>query len=137
MNILRLTLDGKPIPKERSRKGVSKYGKEIWYNPQSDLENRIKNKIRKQLPEEFLIIPAKKPIKIHIMFFFNPVKSEKKVKEYDPFCKKGDIDNIIKFYTDSMNKIIYYDDCQIYSVMSEKRYTYGDQRTEIEVIWDE
>lgn len=131
MNTLNITIPGKPVGKARSRKG--KYGQ--LYNPQEDIMNRMTTILKRQLPKGFIVIPKTVPVKINFTFLFNPVKSEKKVVEYQEYVKKPDLDNLEKMYSDIMSKIVFYDDNQVYASSSEKRYTLTDARTEIEVIW--
>lgn len=131
MNILHITIPGKPIAKQRARK--KKHN--VWYNPQSDIMNQIKLLIKNQLPDNFKMIPKGNPVKLDFMFFFNPIKSQKKINEFDPYIKKPDIDNLSKFILDIMSKIVFYDDNQCYCQGAEKRYTLKNARTEVEIIW--
>lgn len=52
-----------------------------------------------------------------------------------PYLKKrGDRDNCDKFSLDSGNKLLWYDDAQVYDGRLTKYYAMNP-RTEIEVIW--
>lgn len=131
MNILNITIPGKPIAKQRARKGAYN----IWYNPQADIMNSIKRTMKYQLPDNFKMIPKNIPVQINLIFCFNPTKSQKKINEFEPYIKKPDIDNLSKFILDIMSKIIFHDDNQCYCQGAEKRYTLKNARTEVEVIW--
>ena len=50
--------------------------------------------------------------------------------------KKPDIDNCIKFVLDSLNKIYWKDDAQVYFVTASKHYTDNDPRTEIRLNYE-
>lgn len=137
-NIINLTIPGQPIAKQRSRKG--KY--DNWYNPQSDIMFQIEKEIKKQLPEGWETIHKGVPIKCNLIFFFGLPKailnSKKKIKNFEdddiPCLNKKDVDNLIKFVWDCMNKVIWHDDNQVYSTLTEKYYSVNP-RTEIEVIF--
>jgi len=127
-NSISFIVQGNPIPKQRSRKGA--YGN--WYNPQSTEMNIFKRIIKNQLPEKWEIIPAKKPIQCDISFFFEINKTN--ISEGDPYVLKKDRDNLDKFVLDSLSKIVYYDDCQVYCGWIEKVYS-KIPRTEIKIQW--
>ena len=50
--------------------------------------------------------------------------------------KKPDIDNLEKFVLDSLNKVMWKDDSQVFSVVKSKSYTLQDPRTEIKIEYD-
>lgn len=130
-----LIIQGEPIAKTRARK-TRRSGK--WYNPQTEIMNIIKKQITDQLPDGF---PIKKgiPVKCIVYAFFRPPKAKKQILyENDdvPCLNKKDFDNIAKLYTDTMNKIVYYDDNQIYSGTCEKYYSLKP-RVEIKLSWQE
>jgi len=130
-NFLNINIPGKPIGKQRARKG--KYG--TWYNPQSDLVAITKNIIKNQLPENFKYISKNVPVIINICFYFKPTKSQKKIQNFDPYLKKCDVDNLSKFYLDCMSKLVFYDDNQVFSQKLLKQYYLPKEYTLIEIIW--
>ena len=87
------------------------------------------------MPDDFKIVPKEIPVELELSFMFNPVDSEKKVKELDPYIKKPDVDNLEKLVFDVLSKIVFYDDNQVSKNVSEKYYTLGDPRTEIIIKW--
>jgi Holliday junction resolvase RusA-like endonuclease len=138
MNVLNLILHDKPIGKQRSRKGRAGN----WYNPQANIMQVMKNEIKKQLPENFVMIDQHVPVIVNITWFFKPNKSESTKKFLDliknedyAYTKKPDRDNNDKFVLDLMSKIIMYDDNQVYGGSLYKFYTPNNPRTEIEIIW--
>lgn len=137
-NSLIIIIPGTPIAKMRSRKGM--YGN--WYNPQSDIMGRIQRIIKDQLPESFMMIPKGTPVIINTTWFFLPAKNQqtkkflKQIQNEDyPYLLKKDRDNLDKFVLDSMNKIVFYDDCQVYGGSIYKYYTHDNPRTEVEILW--
>lgn len=120
-----LEIPGKPKAKQRSRKGA--FGN--WYNPQSKDMQETERIIKKQFP--FDPIPAGIPVQVLVTAWFNRPKGK---KEY--IClNKMDIDNIAKYILDSMNKIVYYDDNQVYNLHIKKLYSEAEPRTEVEIEW--
>ena len=79
------------------------------------------------------------PLEVHIEFFKKVPKSytkkDKKAIEdgYKQFISKPDIDNLIKSILDGLNGIAYEDDSQIVKVNATKKYTFQEERAEIEV----
>ena len=139
-NILKITIEGQPSPKQRSRMGINKR----WYNPQSDFMNILKRNIKQQLPEKWIIIKKNVPVICNITFFFKPSDTEFKKKNFVdliadecyPYIKKKDRDNLDKLILDCMSKIVFYDDAQVYGGELWKYYSMNP-RTEIEVEWNE
>ena len=63
--------------------------------------------------------PFKGPLRVNMVFVFEPVKA--KQKEYPGFhIKKPDGDNILKFFLDAGNGILWNDDKQIVSLSGVK-----------------
>lgn len=136
-NSLKIIIAGQPQAKQRSRKGVHNN----WYNPQADEMESVKKQIKRQLPEEFIMIGKKIPVIVNSYFFFYPAKTyatKKFLKEIEdddiPHVKKKDRDNLDKFFLDCMSGIMFYDDCQVYGGEIFK-YWSSNPRTEIEVMW--
>lgn len=128
-NIINLTIAGIPQAKIRSRKGSQGH----WYNPQSDLMYRISREIKNQLPDHWIPIQKGIPVSCSILAFF-PFQKNIKNKDQVPCLNKKDIDNIAKFILDCMNKIVFHDDKQVYSLTIEKYYD-TLERMEIEILW--
>lgn len=136
MNTISFTIAGNPQPKPRARKGGNK-----WYNPADDYMYRVSREVQSHLPTAFKIIKKNVPVIINLTFYFEPAKSQKTKKFLDlitdecyPYLKKKDFDNLAKFYTDCMSKIVYEDDSQIYESRQLKYYSMAP-RTEIEIKW--
>lgn len=140
MNILNIIIPGKPIAKQRSRKGSIK-----WYNPQEKEMQKTKRIIGSQLPEGFKMIPKKIPVKVSIIWFFEPTKAERTKKFLDliknedfPYTKKPDRDNLDKYILDCFSGLIFFDDNQVYGCeIMNKYYTDKNSRTEVQIKWQE
>lgn len=134
---LNIIIPGKPIAKKRSRKG--KFNN--WYNPQEKEQIIVQRQIMQQIYAGYKLPDKNVPVVITIKAFFEPTKIELKDKKFlelikddcYPFLKKIDSDNILKFYMDSMNGIIYHDDKQVFSSNTDKYYSLN-ARTEINII---
>lgn len=130
MNEKKFIINFEPVPQPRPR--VTRFG---TFDPAKEKKTFVKLLLIEQMDE-----PLKYPIEMEIIFFMPIPKSTsiKKAKEMltgkIKHTKKPDIDNLYKFFTDAMNKIIYDDDSQVYKVYMEKRYS-DKPRTEIFIRW--
>lgn len=71
--------------------------------------------------------PMEVPLRVDLLFFFRRPKShfnKKGLKKDAPkfHTKKPDIDNLIKFVLDALNKVFWKDDSQVVFVCAEKLY---------------
>jgi len=97
------------------------------YDPAKEAKNSFLSCIVQYAPGK----PIETGIHMDINFCFLRPKSHfgtgrnaEKLKKSAPFhhIKKPDIDNLEKFLLDSMNKVFFRDDSQIYKIDAEKRY---------------
>lgn len=122
-----LNLWGKP--KSCMRPKFSRFG---TYDPQA----QEKRDSRKELLQQFHQEPFEGPIQIQLFFNFSPPKgvAKKRINSYYDgeveYTKKPDIDNLIKYVLDVMNKTVFRDDAQVTDIIAKKSYT----RTEGTVI---
>jgi len=137
-NILKIIVQGKPLAKQRSRKGGNH-----WYNPQEDEMGKIKNIIKNQLPDGFKTIGKDIPVVVNVFWFIEPSKTMASKKFVDlilnddkPHTIKPDRDNLDKLVMDCMSKIVFADDCQVYAGELYKFWSMNP-RTEIEIKWSE
>lgn len=81
------------------------------------------------LTKQHLKVPTKNPVLVDLTFYMPiPNSWSKKKKEYyngKIHKSKPDIDNLIKGVFDSLNKIAWKDDNQVYEVHSKKTYSYN------------
>jgi len=73
---------------------------------------------------------------VHIDFYF-PIPATRMKKKDElvnkPHTHKPDTDNLIKFYLDCANEILYEDDSQVYKIIATKQYC-TTPRTELKII---
>ena len=98
------------------------------YDPSKDKKNDFLSVIQEKAPKE----PLTGPIGITILFYFGRPqghygsgKKKDMLKDNAPefHTSRKDLDNCVKFATDSMNHIFYKDDSQICRLFSEKLYS--------------
>jgi len=127
MNKTLVTIPGQPIPLKRHRTSRGR-----TYDPQAELKETIFWIIRNQIKPDIL----QEDIKAKLSFFMRIPKylSNKKKLELlnQPHCKKPDLDNLIKFYLDVCNGLLYKDDAQINTINAKKIYS-DNPRTIIEI----
>lgn len=96
----------------------------------------VQDKARKQLPEDWK--PYNKLIGLNVAFriyFRIPISCPKNLRTemIDVYRnKKPDLSNLLKFYEDALNKILWTDDSQICQILTYKAYS-DHPRVEIEV----
>ena len=73
----------------------------------------------RQLPKGWK--PSPHPAVVMLSFYFERPKSAS-VKKRPKHTVKPDIDNLIKMVMDSLNKIVWVDDTQVYSISAQKHY---------------
>lgn len=113
--VLTFEIPGQPIAKQRHRTS----GKRT-YNPQSEIERAVQWEIKKQLQAGYELIKTPLILAIDAYFprpasHYGTGKNVDKLKPSAPkyHTNKPDHDNIIKFYMDCMNKLVFEDDTQI------------------------
>lgn len=124
--MIRLVLDGPPIPWKRP--GGSTYR----YDEQKTIKRGIIYEIKKQLLENRVRQPIthypRGPLKMDIVFF-TTIPASLAQKDRDELFltyvyKKPDTSNMIKFYEDTANALLYRDDAQIAFTHAQKIYHY-------------
>jgi len=124
MNEVTIVLPGDPIPLKRPQISYKR-----MYDPQARLKQDLSWLVKEQLPP--LLNPTTSdftgPFSLTISFFMPiPRTFSNRIKEKlnnSPHYKKPDIDNLLKFYLDVCNGILYNDDSQIYSITTTKTYS--------------
>lgn len=105
-----INIPGKPIPQPRLRL-FRKYGRSIVFDPSSKLKKSIKQIIQDHVNHKKISQFVNPHVEFRFYFPY-PVKYRKlmnkgKIIRHDI---KPDVDNLIKFYLDCMNGIVYEDD---------------------------
>jgi len=142
-------IPGPPIPKARHRDGVFK-GKRIKFDPQKEEKDRVSSYLAWTIKSALNSQNRERVIKasdlasaevLHVDFIFHlPIpetdtETQRKAKLWGliPHNIKPDTSNLVKFYEDAANGILYRDDCMIVSLTAEKRYS-DNPRTEINIM---
>jgi len=119
---------GKPFSKQRPR-----LSKRAVYDPQFDEKMQMKWEFSAQMRAQGISKPLEGPIDVEVEILFAWPKSwtssyRKTHSEIHAsrMIKKPDVDNVVKFYFDVLNKIAYVDDAQICTMMATKRYADED-----------
>ena len=125
--IIEFTVLGEPSVQMRHR-SFSKGKFKGTYDPSKDKKNDFLSVIQEKAPKE----PLTGPIGITIIFHFGRPqghygsgKKQGMLKDTAPeyHTSRKDLDNCVKFATDSMNHVFYKDDCQICHLFSQKLYS--------------
>ncbi len=125
-----IVIPGEPIPKARAR--IFKKGKKsIAYDPQSDLKEYVRNKIKYELKMATLrneCLLNKDFIEMDMEFYMPIPKStskslKEKMKQESYHNRKPDASNLYKFYEDCANGVLYHDDSQIVKGSFKKIYS--------------
>lgn len=137
--VFQIDIQGKPKPLQRPR--FSKSG-HIWDCQKKDkllLSEAISNVLRAMESKyiknnDILDSFFNNPVDMIITFFFEMPQSwsesKKRKRENTAHIQKPDLSNLVKFYEDSMNGIMFKDDSQVYNTVSSKRWS-RTSRTEI------
>lgn len=146
---MKITIPGPPIPKARARSFRSR-GKTITYDPQHDKKQAVRKHLiaewAKQYRNESEEIAKKaanfacaRSYHLSICFYMPIPDSESegqknaKLWGIDPCNKKPDCSNMLKFYEDAANEVLYQDDSMIVSGDFKKKYD-KNPRTEITIM---
>ena len=132
--MISFTIPGKPKALKRHR--VSKNGG--MYDPSSTDKKQTWLQIAKYRPK----LPLEGNIYLKLIFYMPRPKSHYRTGKYAHLLKekckdivyhkyKPDLDNLVKYISDVMNKGFYVDDSQICVLQAEKKY--GEPRIEITI----
>lgn len=122
--MITLELYGNPVPQARPR--VCRRGSKITaYDPKYIEKKEFQWQIQSQHREEALTVP----VSLDLIFYMPIPKSTSGIKTRQMqngligHIKKPDIDNLIKFVLDCMNKIVFADDSQVSEIRAKKIYS--------------
>ena len=132
--MISFTIPGKPIALKRHRPSA----RGGYYDPSSKDKKQTWLQIAKYKPKQ----PFKGAIHLKLIFYMAIPKSyfrtgkymlllKEKYKDINYHSVKPDIDNLIKYISDVMNKGFYIDDSQICIIQAEKKW--GEPRTEVTI----
>lgn len=116
----KIIIPGKPIPLKRPRLGRNKV-----YDSQSHIKEMLFWEVSSQLEKPNQLSHFKGPITLDMSFHMPIPKLSKKKRLAligQPHIKRPDLDNLIKFYCDVCNVLLYRDDSQVYNIFATKTY---------------
>lgn len=119
-----ILISGPPIPLQRHRH--TKDGRS--YNPQTQLMDAVSFEVKSQFPR----VPYRSPIKVTFKFYFK-LKQSRFRSNGDYREIRPDLSNLIKFYEDALNGVLWRDDVLICEIKAFKKYD-EYERTEINII---
>lgn len=122
---------GKPIPLKRSRSTKSGY----HYNSQKNEMKEVSEYIKAQLPDDF--VPFTGALHLIICFHIEIPKSFSRRKRDELKGRyhtcRPDNSNILKFYEDALNGILWHDDC-IIAKLTVSKFWQVEPRTLLKVV---
>ncbi len=111
-------IPGRPIPWMRARTRNNRY-----FDAQADKKVAVRYLVRSQMR---IKEPISDPLKLTIEFHMSvPTSWTKKRRESvlkTPHRPTPDLDNMVKFICDALNKVLWVDDSLIYEIHSRKFY---------------
>ena len=133
--MISFTIPGKPIPLKRHRPSA----RGGYYDPSSKDKKQTWLQIARYKPKH----PFAGDIRIFMAFYMPRPKSHYRTGKYSHLLKESckdiinhsvtpDLDNLIKYISDVMNKGFYKDDSQICSIQAEKKY--GDPPRTVVIV---
>jgi len=118
MTGIKIEIDADPIPLQRAR-GTRKG----FYDPQHIAKRNFALDVMSKIPRAKLIDT---PISFDMTFVIKMPKSwsaKKRAKFLNqPHIVRPDVDNLVKFIFDALNKVLYNDDAQIYKEEAQKMW---------------
>lgn len=125
--VIHLTVLGDPSAQQR-HKHFNRGKFSGTYDPSKEKKESFLSIIQKNAPET----PITDPIMIEVTFYMSRPQGHYKTGKNSSMLKdsapewhtaKKDLDNMVKFCTDAMNKVFYRDDSQICSIVAKKLYS--------------
>lgn len=138
--IIRFVVKGKPIPQGRPQ-FVAKTKRAVDPKNCRVQKAHIQDVAAEEArAQKFTICPKGMPVRVKVLAFksysvkSNPVWWRRGAEDgiIVPTKKTGDADNIIKLILDALNGVLFEDDCQIFSLQYETRYS-SEPRVEVEI----
>ena len=137
MTEINLTVYGKPEAQKRAKFFRHKNFVQVT-DPSAKDKKDFAYAAWEQKPDDLIV----SEIEMTVRFYFNRPKGDfgtgrnsAKLKPSAPIHHKmkPDLDNLVKFVKDSLNKVYWKDDSQVYFITASKHYTLDEPRTEISI----
>lgn len=146
---MKIVIQGNPIPKARART-IMRKGKVLTYDPQHHEKEHVRHQFikairtafdseSKEIAMEASNLAYGKLYHLSICFYLplndSDSEGEKNAKLWglEPCNKKPDLSNLLKFYEDAANEVLYPDDSMIVSCDMSKCFAVN-ARTEIDIM---
>jgi Holliday junction resolvase RusA-like endonuclease len=114
-----ITIPGNPVPQQRARIARNRF-----YDPLSLLKKEFQPLVESQLIDhEIFTVPLCADITFYMPFTKSTSKTKINSGVYLPHSKRPDLDNLLKFYLDLLNGIVYFDDSLISKLVAQKVYS--------------
>lgn len=124
-----VNMEPRPLMRHMSRRG-------FMYNPSAPLQKAFLADCQPFLPPS----PLDGPLELELYFYFRRPLSHYRTGQFKDILKdssplyhtgRRDIDNLVKFVLDALNKVAYSDDSQVCMLKSGKFYTSEEPRVEV------
>jgi Holliday junction resolvase RusA-like endonuclease len=115
---LSFTVEGKPQPKQRARRGKGGH----WYTPSPTV------KYEQEVAKAAMVAMSEQGIRKTAF----PVQIE--VCAYFPDARVRDADNVLKSCQDALNGVVYLDDSQVSDCTARRRIDRKRPRTDV-IVW--
>lgn len=114
-----IKIPGNPVPQQRARINRNRF-----YDPLSLLKKELQPLIESQLIDhQIFTVPLCTDITFYMPFTKSTSKTKINSNLYLPHSKRPDLDNLLKFYLDLLNGIVYFDDSLIAKLIAQKVYS--------------
>jgi len=147
---MKIIIPGNPIAKARHRRRKLFNGKVIDYDPQETEKFKVTSFLKwyvkcyfesneKERLKEGQKMACDEAFEMHVTFHMpiaatdSELKRNAKLWGFIPHAQKPDCSNLLKFYEDAANEVLYRDDCQLTSVSAKKLWS-NNPRTEINIM---
>jgi len=135
MDVHQIYIPGRPIPKPSAKWGPGRGSKGHWYQPGSNVKNKIRDAILDKLPQSRHgpLFAADVPVCVTVWFLLprpeDDFKSKSRLRKvltkaaramlFAPI--KPDLDNLLKYTLDACSGVLYKDDRQVVKIEAYKQ----------------
>ena len=128
--LIRFRVKGQPVPKGRPR--LTRRGRAYTPKKTKVYQKRISDHVS----QYWIGPPSAAPMVVEIVAVFQRPKSMNRRRDSSHriiHTKRGDADNVAKSILDSLNGLVWFDDCQVYDLSIVKMYAAKSEGPAIEV----
>jgi len=135
---MKITIPGNPIPKARHRQ--RRMGKiTVMFDPQEKQKKQVSNFIKSEIKKNAVNFDSDNDFHLEARFYMPIPQSDStalknaKLWGFIPCNIKPDLSNMLKFYEDAANQILFHDDSMISSCTMLKEYS-KNPKTELNIM---